>query len=217
MMCFVGVLALIRSQMIITWLSVTNHWMSTMGAITISRQMYSGGDELALQVAQHLGWRQVCRDLINQAALAAGVPQVALAEIDELGFLRLRPSTREWQAYQSQVERIIRKLADEGNVVIVGRGGQVVLHGRPDVLHVRVVAPLEVRIASLQQEKNISLEAARTCLEASDKSRARYLRRSHGARLDDPALYHFIINMGLLGLSHAVYLVVQAFQEWTRV
>jgi cytidylate kinase len=216
-MHFVGVLALIRSQMIVTWLSVTKYWLSTMGAITISRQMDSGGDELALYVAQRLGWRRVCRDLINQAALAAGVPQVALAEIDELGLLRLRPSTRDWQAYQGQVERIIRELADEGDVVIVGRGGQVVLRGRPDVLHVRVVAPLEVRIASLQQKKNVSAEAARTRLEASDKARARYLWRSHSARLDDPALYHFIINTGLLGLSHAGHLVVQAFQEWTRV
>jgi cytidylate kinase len=203
--------------MMITWLSVTKHWLSSMGAITISRQMDSGGDELALYVAQRLGWRRVCRDLINQAALAAGVPQVALAEIDELGLLHLRPSTRDWQAYQSQVERIIRELADEGDAVIVGRGGQVVLRGRPDVLHVRVVAPLEVRIASLQQKKNISAEAARTRLEASDKARARYLQRSHGAQLDDPALYHFIINTGLLSLSHAVHLVVQAFQEWTRV
>jgi len=102
-----------------------------MSAITVSRQMGSRGDELALQVAGRLGWQRVCRDLINQAARSAGVPQVALAEIDELGFLGLRPSAKEWRVYQSQVERIIRDLADGGNVVIVGRGGQVVLHDRP--------------------------------------------------------------------------------------
>lgn len=186
-----------------------------MSALTVSRQMDSGGDELALQVAQRLGWRVVCRDLINQAALAACVPQVALAEIDELGFLGLRPSSRDWQAYQSHVKRIIRELADEGKVVIVGRGGQAVLRGRPDVLHVRVVAPLEVRVARLQQGKNISAESARACLEASDRARARYLRRSHGIRLDDPTLYHLIINIGLLDLSHAVDLIVHVLQEWT--
>ena len=117
-----------------------------MSAITVSRQMGSRGDELALQVAQRLGWRRVCRDLINQAARAAGVPQVALAEIDELGFLGLRPSAKDWRAYQNQVERIIRELADAGEVVIVGRGGQVVLRGRPDVWHVRVIAPPEARV-----------------------------------------------------------------------
>jgi cytidylate kinase len=188
-----------------------------MGAITISRQMGSRGDELALQVAQRLGWQRVCRDLINQAALAAGVPQVALAEIDELGFLGLRPSTREWQAYQSQVKRIIRDLADQGNVVIVGRGSQMVLRSRPDVLHVRVVAPFEARVAQLQEERQVSAESARACLEASDKARTRYLRRSHAVRLNDPTLYHLTLNTGFLSLSQAVDLVIQAFQAWVSV
>jgi len=182
-----------------------------MSAITISRQMGSQGAELAFQVAQRLGWRRVCRDLINQAARAAGVPQVALAAIDELGFLGLRPSAREWGAYQGQVERIIRELADAGDVVIVGRGGQVVLRGRPDVLHVRVVAPMEVRVARLRQERNLSADSAYACLEASDRARARYLRRSHGVRPDDPALYHLVINTGLLELSRATDVILQSY------
>jgi len=171
--------------------------------------MGSRGDELALQVAGRLGWRRVCRDLINQAARAAGVPQVALAEIDELGFLGLRTSAKEWGAYQSQVERIIRELADAGGVVIVGRGGQVVLRERPDVLHVRVVAPFEMRVARVRQKRDVSEESACACLEASDRARARFLRRSHGVRVDDPALYHLTINTGLLDLSQAVNLIVQ--------
>ena len=187
-----------------------------MSALTISRQMGSQGDELAAQVAQRLGWRWVGRDIINQAALAAGVPQVALAEIDELGFFGLRPSARDRQLYQSQVERIIRDLADEGSVVIVGRGSQVVLGQRPDVLRVRVIAPLAGRIAGLQQQKLISAEAARAWLAASDKARARYLRRGYGVRVDDPALYHLVINTGLLDLTLAVNLVVHALQAWSE-
>ena len=187
-----------------------------MSAITLSRQMGSRGDELALRVAEHLGWRRVCRDLINQAARSAGVPQVALAEIDELGFLGLRPSAREWKAYRSQVERIIRELADAGDVVIVGRGSQVVLRGRPDVLHVRVIAPFEVRISRLQAERNVSADSARACLEASDRARTRFLRRSHDVRLADPALYHLIINTGLLDVSQAADLIVRAAQGRTK-
>jgi cytidylate kinase len=185
---------------------------SGMSAITISRQMSSQGDDLALQVAQHLGWRRLDRELINQAARTAGTPQVALAEIDELGLLDLRPTATERQAYQYHIERFIRELADEGNIVIVGRGGQVVLRGQPEVLHVRVVAPLETRIAWLLQEKNLSVEAARARLDKSDRTRTRYLWQNYGAHLDDPTLYHLIVNTGLLDLSQAVNLVVQAFR-----
>ena len=184
-----------------------------MGAITISRQMGSYGDEIALQVARRLGWRLVCRELINRSALAAGVPQVALAEIDELGFFGVRPSPGEWQAYQSQVERFIRDLADEGKVIIVGRGGQVALRDRPETLHVRIIAPFETRVARLQAENNIPAAAARARLAESLKRRAHYLRRSYGVEVDDPALYHLTLNTGLLTVSQGANLILQAFQS----
>lgn len=186
-----------------------------MSAITISRQMGSQGDEIAWQVAQQLGWRRVDRELINRSALAAKVPQVALAEIDELGLFGLRPSAKEWRAYQSQVEQFIRDLADEGGVVIVGRGGQVVLRDRPDVLHVRVIAPFEARVSRLQQKEKISVEAAQARLKESLKARAQYLQRSYSVQVDDPSLYHLVINIGLVNVSQATDLVVQAFQVLT--
>lgn len=184
-----------------------------MSAITVSRQVGSRGDELAARVAERLGWRLVGRELINQAAREAGVPVVALAEMDELQLLDIRPSARDWRAYQTQVERIIRGLADEGGVVIVGRGGQVVLRERPDVLHVRVVAPLEVRLGWLQQERGLSRETAVVYLEMSSRTRARYVRRSYRVDVNDPSLYHLVINTGLLSLEQAAHLIMQALRE----
>lgn len=185
-----------------------------MSVITISRQMGSQGDELALQVAQQLGWQCIARDLINQAASAAGVPHMALVDIDELGLLNLHPSVKEWRIYQTHVEGLIQAWAYKGEAVIVGRGGQMALRGWPDVFHIRVVAPLEMRIAHLQQKENVSAESARARLEASTKTRARYLRRSYGVQIDDPTLYHLIVNIGLLGLPQAISLVIQTSQAW---
>jgi len=180
--------------------------------ITISRQMGSYGNEIARQVAEHLGWQQISQDLINQAARSARVPQVALAEIDELGFLGLHPSTKEWQAYQTEIARTICQLTDQGQIVIIGRGGQMVLRDRPGILHVRIVAPFEVRTTRLQQRAQISAKAAKARLEASDKARIRYLQRSYNVALDDPTLYHLVINTGLLTVSKAVNLILQAYQ-----
>jgi cytidylate kinase len=186
-----------------------------MQAISISRQMGSGGDELAEQVAAQLKWGRVSYEVINRAGLAAGAPQVALAEIDELGLLNLRPTAAERRAYQHQVERIIRELAEAGLVVIVGRGSQVILQGQPGVLHVRVVAPLEARIARLQQEKRLSVEAAQARLLKSDQTRARYLWRNYRRRLNDPTLYHLVINTGLLDVAQATTIVVQTYRGLT--
>ncbi|MCS7260660.1 MAG: cytidylate kinase-like family protein [Anaerolineae bacterium] len=184
-----------------------------MSAITVSRQVGSRGDELAALVAQRLGWRLVGRELINQAAREAGVPEVALAEMDELRLLDIRPSTRDWRAYQLQVERIIRNLADEGRVVIVGRGSQIVLRERPGVLHVRVVAPLAQCLEWLQQERGLSREAAIAYLATSSRTRARYIRRSYHVDVNDPALYHLVVNTGLLALEQAANVIIQALRE----
>jgi len=181
-------------------------------AITISRQMGSGGDELASEVAQRLDWQLVDRGLINQAALNASVPEVALALLDEFGLLNLHPSAHKWQAYQNEVERIIRDQASQGNVIIVGRGSQMVLRNRLDVLRLRLVAPLEKRIARLQQKEGVAEEAARARLETSDRSRARYLQRSYGVDLNDSTLYHLVINLGQLELPRAIDLVIYTLQ-----
>jgi len=183
-----------------------------MSALTISRQVGSRGDEVAALVARELGWKVISRDLINAAAVAAGVPQVALAEVDELSLLGIRPSAREWRAYRSQVERIIREEAAVGSVVIVGRGGQMVLRGWPGVLHVRVVAPLDARLTWLRQERNLSDAAARACLETSSRVRARYVRRCYHADIDDATLYHLVINTGLLELEQASRLIIHALE-----
>jgi cytidylate kinase len=179
--------------------------------------MGSQGNELALYVAQQLGWQLVERKLINQAAVAAGVPHVALADIDELGLLNLRPSAREWEAYKNHVDGTSPAWAYKGAAGIVGRGGQMALRGWPDVFHIRIVAPLEMRVTHLEQKEKISAESARARLEASAKARARYLRRSYGVQLDDPTLYHLIINTGFLGLPLAVKVAIQAFQTWNEV
>ena len=137
---------------------------------------------------------------------------MALAEIDELGLFDLKPSAKEWGAYQNQVEHLIRAQADVGNAVIVGRGGQIVLRDRPDILHLRIVAPLETRRTWLQQERNMSASTALAYLEKSSQTRNRYLQRCYNVRVDDPTLYHLVINTGLIDMSQAVNLVIQTFQ-----
>ena len=165
-----------------------------MSAITVSRQLGSLGREVARLVADRLGYRLVWREVINQAARQAGAPEVALATIDELGLLGLNPSHQACDAYVQAVEHIMEALAAEGNIVIVGRAGQVILRDRPDVLHVQVIAPAEVRAGRIARQHGIALEAAQAQIEASDRHRRNYLKRFYHVRWDDPALYDLIVN-----------------------
>lgn len=188
-----------------------------MAVITISRQMGSLGCEVAEEVARCLSYRIVWREVINEAASRAGTPEVALATIDELDFLGLRPSEEARRTYHDKVREILKELAEEGNVVIVGRAGQVILHGVEDTLHVRIYAPLDLRVERLSERHNISPQVARTQIETSDQARTRYLKRFYKARWDDPELYDVMINTAGLSVETAALMVCKMAEQKTRV
>jgi cytidylate kinase len=188
-----------------------------MTVITISRQMGSLGRQVAEEIGRCLSYRVVWREVINEAASRAGVPEVALATIDELDLLGLRPSVNARKAYHGAVHEIMMELAEEGRVVIVGRAGQVILHGRPDVLHVRIYAPLDLRAERVAQRHNVSLEAAREQVLASDQSRTRYLKRYYQSHWDDPHLYDLMINTEHLDKVTAALVVCRALGQHDTV
>jgi len=85
-------------------------------------------------------------------------------------------------------------LAELGNVIIVGRGANIVTARLPRVLHVRLVAQLEDRIQRVCQEYNKTPEEARRyCLE-EDPARTRYMKTYFKTEINDPMNYHLAIN-----------------------
>jgi cytidylate kinase len=147
--------------------------------------------------------------LINQAAQRAGAPEAALSAIDELGLLGVSASRQACRAYCRAVEQVMMEWADKGNVVIVGRAGQVILRAQPGVLHVRVVAPLDIRAERVATAHGISLESARAQVEASDKFRRHYLKRFYRVSWDDPELYDLVVNTGRVTPATAAEMIVQ--------
>jgi CMP/dCMP kinase len=181
-----------------------------MTVITLSRELGSRGDDVAVALAERLALRVAGREVINRAARAAGAPEIALGEIDELGLLGVRPSAAALAQYDSKVVEVIRELADEDNIILVGRGAQVVLANRANVLHVRIIAPADERIATVQQRCGISKDAAAARVAASDRARAAFLKRSYRISGEDPLLYDLLLNTARLGVASCVAAVCAA-------
>src|SRR2546428_9363058 len=92
------------------------------------------------------------------------------------GGVLIRPSaSAEARAYQETMRHIITAAATTGHVVVVGRGGQVLLADKRDVLHVRVVAPLEQRVAYVVRREGLDTEAARRRRQAEDQARTHFM------------------------------------------
>lgn len=183
-----------------------------MNVLTLSRQLGSQGDWIAVNVARSLGFAYMDHEIINRAARRAGVPELALAHIDEFGLLGLRPSPRDHRAYIGQVENVLRELANQGRVVIVGCGAQAVLADHALAVHVQIVAPLETRLLYLMKHEGIGEEAAMKRLLASDRKRANYLRANYGVDWLNPDLYDLVINTKRLAPEAAASAVLQLLQ-----
>ena len=203
-----------------------------MPVITISQQFGSYGDAVTELVCARLGYRSLDKSLMWSLAAQAGLKLEKLMTLSEDRYRprtmmerfaqHLPPYTRHpvmWAEYGAAIGRevlatksvsqLIQAAYEQGNIVIVGRGGHVVLRDKPDALHVRLVAPLALRIRR-RQLRGLTIEAARAQVTAYDRAAAEFIERYHGVDIADPTLYDLLINTGTLPLPAAADLIIGA-------
>jgi cytidylate kinase len=204
-------------------------------AITISRLYGSGGGEIAARLAKRLQWRLVDREVVVQVAHELGVTEQEADEKDERveGFISraLRsmrmayPSAEDGvppdlvdpdSVYHEALSRVIQSEADEGRVVLVGRGAHALLASRRDVLRVQITAPLPERIVYVARREGLDERAARERIQRKDADRRRYVQTHYHIEPGDPVQYDLSINTGLLSLDDAVDLITLALERKAR-
>ena len=201
-----------------------------MAVITISRELGSKGSDIADLLCEKLGYCRVDKSLLSEIAAEAGVDVQAVLEkeravtskprliSDQMTSLYGRaPSafgrkgSMDDQTYARVVQETMERYAREGNAVIVGRGGQMVLRDWPTALHVHIYAPQEVRVQRLRERRNISELDAKRRISNSDEQKRMYIRHAHkNANWKDPKHYHLLVNTGYITPETAAEIIVQA-------
>lgn len=198
-------------------------------AVTISRQAGCGAFVVAEKLAQYLQahsagnacpWVVFDRNLIDKVledhnlppCLAKFLPEDRISELEDLmaDVFGMHPPSA---TVVQQAAETMLKLAGAGNVILIGRGAHMVTARLPHVLHVRLVAPLEKRIEHACQfyhdYNQTEAQARKFCLR-EDAARQRYLKKYFGADIENPLLYHMIINTGLVGYDDAARIIGDA-------
>ena len=115
------------------------------------------------------------------------------------------------EKYFDAIRSVIRALAAQGNVVIVGRGANVILRDVSSVLRVGVVARLEDRVRVIIAREHLDEEQALRTIEARDQARALHFSQAFGLDVpDSPELYHLVINTSDVDLDYAADLIIEA-------
>ena len=117
------------------------------------------------------------------------------------------------ERYVEALTGIVRDLAEQGDVLIIGRGSQVILQEWPGAFHVLTVAPLEHRIRDYASREGVTPEEAEKHVHERDKGRAAFHRKFFKVDADDPALYHLTVNSGFVAAEEAAALICEAAER----
>ncbi|MGA2402301.1 MAG: cytidylate kinase family protein [Syntrophobacteraceae bacterium] len=184
-----------------------------MAVITISGEPGSPGEEVAARVAGHLGFSLVDKAGLAQLGGEMDLDEARLRKADEAISGEGGEIDAETEACARLLQDIIAQLAEEQDMVIIGRGAQGLFHNCPGTLNVQLVAPRKFRILQVQAHERLSEREARKRIRSLEIQRARYLRFLYNLNPADPNLYDLTLRMDRLSAEQASKLIVTAFDE----
>jgi cytidylate kinase len=106
-----------------------------------------------------------------------------------------------------KTSQTILKLASFGNVILVGRGANIITSMFSNTFHLRLVAPLEYRIENAMKLYDIDRKKATEFIKVEDEARKNYIWKYFHKEIDDPHLYHAVINTNLLGQNEIAEMI----------
>lgn len=113
--------------------------------------------------------------------------------------------------YQKIVE-IIRTLAINGHVVIVGRGGSRITRDMVKGFHVRIVAPIEWRTERIASQNKITKSEARKIIEEKTIEREAFLKEVVNYDINNVHNYHMTINNSLFSEDETARIIINAMK-----
>ncbi|MBR3099327.1 MAG: cytidylate kinase-like family protein [Clostridia bacterium] len=208
--------------------------MTTNSIITVGRQYGSGGRYVAKLLSEKLGIPYYDKELLAEVAKDSGICQELLEEHDEKNtrnfLFSLMSGTQPFgesgsmymdmplnhKIFLAQFDTI-RRIADEGPCVIVGRCADYVLRDHPNVLNVFIKASTEERIKRVIKYYNVDPMKAEEMIKKADKQRAAYYNYYATNTWGDINNYQLCVDTGALGIEGAVELIgrcVELRDQW---
>ena len=199
--------------------------------ITIGRQFGSGGREIGEKLAQAYDIKYYDKELIARAAKESGFCEEILMNHDERptnsflynlvidtysfgynssSFVDMPMSQK---VFLAQFDTI-KKIADEGPCVIVGRCADYALEGRDNVINLFIYADEDFRVRKIMEQYGMDENKARDNLVKKDKQRASYYNYYTNRKWGRAESYDLCINSSVLGIDGSVKLIKQFVEDF---
>ncbi len=185
-----------------------------MPIITISRGTLSGGEALANRLSQKSGFPVLGLEVIKETATHYGISESAISQQLKQGpsvIERLVGDKR--RTYVIALQSALAERALKGSFIYHGLAGHFLFPGVPNILKVRLVAPLAQRIKSVVERKRFKAEEAAKYIEKVDEKRKQWTRFLYDVDWTDPMLYDIVINLDQIALDTACGMILFALDQ----
>jgi cytidylate kinase len=173
--------------------------------LTIARDEGSLGNEIAQELARHLGWQVFDKEIVTYIARNAHVRENLVRQLDQksqsliqdtISRLLRMPEYSSFGAeeYHEALLGTLVCLAEHGSAILVGRGANFALREDVRGLNVRITASPEVRVQRLSESWKVTLEDARRRMVAHDEERRKFIRQYFRRDFDDLCFYDTVYN-----------------------
>jgi cytidylate kinase len=180
-----------------------------MPVIAMTREMGSGGREVAQRVADKMGLTLVLHEMVeHDLAEHLHARENAVHHLLEGG----ATLQERWKISSKRLARYMKEeildLANRGNVLIRGWGACILLRDVSHVVRVRVCTPMEIRERAVMERYALKDRgAARQEIERNDATHKRILQVAYGVDWEDPLLYDMVLNTDRNSIETCVKLV----------
>lgn len=168
---------------------------------------------LAEHLSELLQYRCVDRDAVLEKAAGPGASEDDLRKaLEALPGFWDRFSQKK-RLYLTLIQAALAEEVRPGRTVYHGHAEHLLLPGIPHVLRVRLIAPLEFRLAMVQDRLRLGRAEALAYIQRIDQDRRRGTEYLYGVDLADPALYDFVVNLEHLDLKEAGEVIGSAARQ----
>ena len=205
-----------------------------MAVITISKEFGTESERVASLLAEKLGYEYIGKNLVAEIAKELHISESEAETFHKTSQSRILRFVDRYTCsivqkvvdrehgclddknYYEVTKKLVENVYEAGDAIILGWGGQCLLKGKPDTLHVRLIKDNDLKINEIMQSQNLSQKAAKDFIDREEGDLKAYIKHYFKEDWNAAHLYDIVIDMGKTSVEKAADMICDNLKHKTK-
>lgn len=205
-----------------------------MAVITISKEFGTESERVASALAEKLGYEYIGKNLVAKIAKELHISESEAETFHKTSQSRILRFVDRYTCsivqkvvdrehgclddknYYEVTKNLVENVYEAGDAIILGWGGQCLLKGKPDTLHVRLIKDNDLKINEIMKSQNLSQKAAKDFIDREEGDLKAYIKHYFKEDWNAAHLYDLVIDMGKTSVEKAADMICDNLKHKTK-